>query len=297
MKKFIFLFVFLFSFNSFAQQLTAFASYQYNFCSNPISAYLEVVADGGIAPYEFSINDGLTFQTSNQFSGLLVGTNYKVTVRDSNGQSTSLTFIIDSPSYTKMVLSTIIENQTVTCVVTGGRSTFGYSLDGQNVQISNIFTNLPIGTNTIYVFDSAGCYETTTFNITAISQPLPINNIPSGTPQNFTQGQTLAETESIFNLTNGATIKWYATASNRASSRNSNKNTASEIPSSTVMIDGASYFAAKVESGIESTSRYELKVALQPLKNESFSFKNLSTYPNPVTNMLTVNNESIIDSF
>jgi hypothetical protein len=294
MKKNILLLILAFSFNSFAQPITVWVDSYTVYCPTR-GADIFVNVQGGVAPYEFSYDSGVTYQSSN-YAFVPEGT-YGINVRDAIGQLSALNFVIvEVPEYTQMSLSVEIENQTATCFVSGGRPTYAFSRSDLVTQISNVFTNLPLGENTIYVFDSAGCNKTIQFFITAISQPVTTNNIPSGTIQNFTPGQTLADAEALFNLTNGATIKWY-TAANSVSNRGSFKSASSELPSSTVMVEGASYFAAKVESGLESTARYELKVTLQPLNSQSFTFDNLSTFPNPIVNSLTINNDTTIDSF
>lgn len=56
----------------------------YKACNNTNGGSLVVYVKGGVPPYKFSINNGVTFSQSNTFSNLLFG-NYSVTIRDSLG--------------------------------------------------------------------------------------------------------------------------------------------------------------------------------------------------------------------
>ncbi|MFV8336290.1 hypothetical protein ACNQF7_09425, partial [Flavobacterium sp. RSP29] len=48
-------------------------------------ATITVLASGGTAPYTFSIDGGVTFQSSNIFTGVAAGASYTITIRDANG--------------------------------------------------------------------------------------------------------------------------------------------------------------------------------------------------------------------
>lgn len=61
--------------------------------------------------------------------------------------------ITDSPKITLID----INGTTVTITATGGIAPYEYSLDGFNWQFSNVFNNVPTGTNTVYVRDSKRC--------------------------------------------------------------------------------------------------------------------------------------------
>ena len=114
--------------------------------------------------------------------------------------------------------------------------------------------------------------------------PSAANGVPSGSTQTFPAGSTLA------NVAMNGNVIWYSSATGGG------RNVASILPLSTVLVNGASYFAAQVVNGQESQDRYELVVAISALANEKFSFKNLSYSPNPVSNILNVSNNSIISS-
>ena len=62
-------------------------------CSGSADAQLTITATGGTAPYQYSINNGSTYQPGNVFSNLAGGQNYVVVVKDSNGTTSDATWI------------------------------------------------------------------------------------------------------------------------------------------------------------------------------------------------------------
>ena len=97
---------------------------------------------------------------------------------------------------------------------------------------------------------------------------------PVGDPnQTFTQGQTLADVVVI-----GSNIQWYD-----ALGRNVNAN---PLPMSTVLMNGATYYASQTINGHESPGRF--MITIQLLANNTFHFKNLTYTPNPLENMLNI---------
>ncbi|WP_196889111.1 T9SS type B sorting domain-containing protein [Aureivirga sp. CE67] len=80
-------------------------------CNGDIT-YIEINATDGTFPYEYSINGGLTWQSSNLFSGLTAGT-YQVVVRDSKNCQVSETYTITEPT----VLDASVESiEELSCV-------------------------------------------------------------------------------------------------------------------------------------------------------------------------------------
>lgn len=70
----------------------------------------QVIASGGTSPYSYSLDGGVTFQTSNTFTGLAAGT-YTALVMDANGCTESVDF-------------TLTDNTTCSLVVTANPSAF-----------------------------------------------------------------------------------------------------------------------------------------------------------------------------
>jgi hypothetical protein len=59
---------------------------------------ITVTTDGGVTPYEYSIDNGTNYQTSNVFTVLSEGS-YDIIIRDAEGATFSLTIIISDPQY------------------------------------------------------------------------------------------------------------------------------------------------------------------------------------------------------
>lgn len=130
--------------------------------------------DGG--PYEYSIDDGVTFQASNTFSGLTADT-YAVRARDASGCVSAATpVILTEPvdavdgSTTKTDVACFGESTgSIAVTGTGGTSPYDFSIDGgatyDAVAVSDhTYSNLPANTYNLVVRDANGC----------VSAPIPV---------------------------------------------------------------------------------------------------------------------------
>jgi len=125
-----------------------------------------VNVSGGSDAYQYSINNGMSFQSSNTFENLAAGT-YNILVRDSisncekapaelailegqncmNCNDVAINFMKIDPDCNT-------ENGQIELNVTGGSGNFSYSIDnGQTYQATNIFSNLAEGNYSINVRD------------------------------------------------------------------------------------------------------------------------------------------------
>lgn len=154
-------------------------------CYNDSSGVITVNVYGGIAPYQYSIDNGATFVNTNVFSGLAAGT-YTITVTDSYGcRDTSFNHIINQPPPLTLDLSTINVSCPGACnggavaLPAGGTPINGgyrFSWDGAPFVTSNSINGLCAGVHTLEVNDSNGCMIDTTFTITEPA-PITIDNI------------------------------------------------------------------------------------------------------------------------
>ncbi|WP_180336346.1 T9SS type B sorting domain-containing protein [Pontibacter ramchanderi] len=125
---------------------------------------------GGTAPYSYSI-DGVNFQASATFTGLLAG-NHTITVKDANGCTFAKAFSVTDIAGPSAVA---VSAQAATCAdndgritagaVTGGTAPYQYSLNGGAFQTSTAFTALASGEYTLTVRDANGCETTTTVKV------------------------------------------------------------------------------------------------------------------------------------
>jgi hypothetical protein len=143
---------------------------------------------GGTAPYQYSI-DGVNYQSSNFFTGLIGGT-YTVTVKDVNGcKNASLITITSSqaPLITAIPASATCgsSNGSITAFGSGGVAPLQYSINSNTYQSGNIFTNLTPGAYTVTVKDANGCTNSTVVTIpnspaptlSAVSTAASCNNV------------------------------------------------------------------------------------------------------------------------
>ena len=130
---------------------------QENACHGDNNASLEVIAEGGVMPYEYSLNDG-EFQDDNVFTGLSAG-GYVVSVRDMTGNVVSTnSFLIMQPEEL-MVTATVDEDQ-ITVNAMGGTPAYTYQLNDNPPQTNAVFSDLANGTYTITVTDANDCQTT-----------------------------------------------------------------------------------------------------------------------------------------
>jgi gliding motility-associated-like protein len=148
-------------------------------CNGDVNGTITITASGGVSPYEYSIDGGTTWQTTNVYT--VAAGNYTIQIRDGNGCILTRTATVTEPA----VLTATSANTNASCdggndgVITvsaaGGNSNYQYSIDGTTFQATNIFNVAP-GTYSITVKDNLGC--TTTFNTT-----VGLTNNLSFTPQ------------------------------------------------------------------------------------------------------------------
>ncbi|MBR9855219.1 MAG: DUF11 domain-containing protein, partial [Algicola sp.] len=136
---------------------------------------------GGEAPYLYSIDNGVTYQTSNTFVNLPAGT-YDISVTDANNcpVTTQITIaepdpIVAEAQITQDYTCTQLGEITVGSITptTGGSGSFEYSLNGGAWTSSTVFGGLVDGTYTIRVRDAnqTDCFVTLPNIIVA---PLPV---------------------------------------------------------------------------------------------------------------------------
>ncbi len=125
-------------------------------------------ATGGVAPYTFSKDNGVTFQASGIFSNLAVNT-YGVVAKDANGcLSTSSNVVvgatcptINTSAATTTTVKCEAGSGTITITATGSTG-LTYNINGGAFQASNVFNTLVAASYTYGVKDVNGCTATGT---------------------------------------------------------------------------------------------------------------------------------------
>lgn len=160
-----------------------------------VNGSITVTANGGTPPYEYSIDGGVTWQTSTMFNGLPGGT-YTITVKDFNNcQDTESATITDNgtPSITVNPVDASCNdfNGEIEIIATGGTPPYQYSIDnGSTTSGSNVFTGLGDGQYEILVIDFNGCQVADTVSLSN-SAPTQVSIIASG-PTDICYGEDLS---------------------------------------------------------------------------------------------------------
>lgn len=136
-------------------------------CNGETNGTITVTANGGVSPYDYSIDGGANWQTGNIFT--VAAGAYTVIIRDANGCTVSRNITVTEPA----VLTANSANTNASCdggndglidvAAVGGNGNYQYSINGTTFQSSNIFNVAP-GTYTVTVRDNLGC--TTSFSTT-----------------------------------------------------------------------------------------------------------------------------------
>ena len=122
---------------------------------------ITINTNSGLSPFEYSIDNGLTFFDSNTFSNLAPG-DYDVLVMDGSGLCTfEQTVSVGACDFTSVNIvattasSVVSTDGLIVITPTSGQGPYLYSIDGgQSFVTTNIFYGLPIGTYNIVVQDS-----------------------------------------------------------------------------------------------------------------------------------------------
>nr|WP_315249656.1 T9SS type A sorting domain-containing protein [uncultured Flavobacterium sp.] len=261
-------------------------------CKGDNTGSISVIATGGQTPYTYSLENNVGIpitnnQSSNIFSNLSAGT-YNVTIKDAfNCVFQTMPIYILEPA-TPLLAIVESKDQIITLNASGGSGEIRYAIS-PNLNIfttNNTFTNLTSGIYDVIVQDQNGCFIL--FSENKINPSAPLVDGKNSTTFDFTSGQTLADIK--INIPN---IKWYIKAS--GSTNKTSKIAETALPLTTVLVDNTTYYASQTINGIESKERLAVTTKLSTLGTPDFDITNLSFYPNPVKNVLTISNTSIID--
>jgi len=142
-------------------------------CNGQPTGTFSVAATGGVAPYQFSINNGVTFTNTVNYTNLPAAV-YSVIVRDANGCTNNTSVTITEPT---AVVGLITNQVNVSCngiadgsvTIQGQGGTAPYLYDFQfsgTFTPIRTFTNLLAGTYTVRVRDARGCTSNVPITIT-----------------------------------------------------------------------------------------------------------------------------------
>jgi gliding motility-associated-like protein len=185
-------------------------------CFGNGSGAVTVSGLNGTPPYDYSIDGGVTYQSSGSWSGLTVGS-YSIIVRDSNLCTTTQFFNISQPSG---ALAVSVASQTdVDCfgnssgqiIATGslGTSPYQYAIDGVTFTPDSVFPGLIAGSYTITIQDTNGCQSTV--NVTVAEPSAALSATLSMTMALCTGSPDGSATVNPSGGTPGYTYQWNST--------------------------------------------------------------------------------------
>lgn len=141
-------------------------------CGGSTGSITVANVNGGTAPYQYSDNNGVSFQLGNAFNGLAAG-NYTVVVKDDNGCTSSTVAVIASSTSPTINATPVVDlncngisTGSITINASGGSGALQYSIDnGTSFQAGNVFNGLAAGAYSIIVKDASGCQTAEVINI------------------------------------------------------------------------------------------------------------------------------------
>ncbi|HEY1112644.1 MAG TPA: T9SS type A sorting domain-containing protein, partial [Chitinophagaceae bacterium] len=128
-----------------------------------VNGSISITARGGVAPYAFSLNDGM-FGSANSFNNLAPG-EYTIQIRDANSCIRIETVTITEPEPLTIALVGVTKtcmgssNGSINITVSGGTTRYSFSWSGPNgfVSTREDLGNLAAGIYSLVVTDANGC--------------------------------------------------------------------------------------------------------------------------------------------
>ncbi|GAB4133174.1 MAG: hypothetical protein Fur0041_05180 [Bacteroidia bacterium] len=240
-------------------------------CNGGNNGAFYVVATGGTPGYQYSL-DGVNYQTSNAFTGLVGGT-YTLYVRDNNGCVKQVPVEVIEPNAINIASNVYNvscaggNDGVIDVTVSGGISQYTYAWS-TGATTEDIF-NLTAGTYTLTVTDANGCNATQTFNVGQPVNPLIVNGVISNA-----SSQTATDGGVDITITGGSAPYTYLW---------SNGATTEDI---TGVAPGVYTVAVTDANGCVTTQTYTVSfnigIDAQVLEN------GINVYPNPAREQFTV---------
>ncbi len=171
-------------------------------CNNGADGSILVTATGGTGAYEYSADNGVTWVTTANITGLSAG-NHIIRVRDENGCSASFAgnpIILTEPDpifITGLTPTNVLCNGgadgSIEVYSVGGTGTLQYSVNGGTTwQSSYSFTGLTADSYIVQVRDANGCIMPYASNPVVITEPAAINLASVAVVENLCYGDNNA---------------------------------------------------------------------------------------------------------
>lgn len=146
---------------------------------------------------QYSINNGISYQFNNVFSGLAPG-DYKIKVKHANGcTKETATFHINQLIQVQLTAAESGLNQ-VTATATNGQAPYTYIFNGENTGTNNVYFYTSTGTQEIAVIDALGCQVNLKLNTVFYDLEIPNFFTPNGSGIN--DGWTPLKIDNLKNI-------------------------------------------------------------------------------------------------
>ncbi|HXH19018.1 MAG TPA: gliding motility-associated C-terminal domain-containing protein [Chitinophagales bacterium] len=194
-------------------------------CNASCDGSITLTENQGMAPVQFSIDNGATFQSAGFFSGLCAGS-YHILIEDALDCQFTAQITLTEPA--PVSVSASVVNATCGCdgaiTVTatgGGGAPYQYSIDnGNTFQSATLFSNVCPGSYSVVSADATGCRGTATAVVTS-SSGLAITSVSTvnpSCPQSCDASLTITATGAQqYSIDNGATFQILNTFANLCS--------------------------------------------------------------------------------
>ncbi|WP_208326562.1 beta strand repeat-containing protein, partial [Algibacter lectus] len=189
-------------------------------CFGNATAEVTVKGDGGIAPYSYSIDNGVNYILDGTFKDLANG-NYTVIVLDANGCAFNQDIIITQPdaelSASIATVTDVLCNSEATgsidITVVGGTAPYSFVWNDTNNSTTEDLSNVIAGAYNVTITDANGCTTSIGDTISEPTSPLSLNitKIDATTAQGCANGEATAI---VSGGTQGYTYQWSASAGN-----------------------------------------------------------------------------------
>jgi gliding motility-associated-like protein len=140
-----------------------------NICRGDSNGSITAGAGGGTSPYMYSM-DGINYQTSSSFNGLMAGM-YMIYVKDNNDCLTDTIALVTEPDTSvqlfllgiKDISCVNVDDGTIQVTSRYGSLPVSYTLNGAAVGVDTFYAGLPPGNYIVEVKDQLGCKSTGKF--------------------------------------------------------------------------------------------------------------------------------------
>jgi gliding motility-associated-like protein len=176
-----------------------------------LNGSITLLPTDGISPYLYSL-DGVNFQSSNQFNGLIPGT-YTATVKDAGTRSATHLFVVSNSciSIDAQAKDALCgqPNGSIEVVASQGKTPYLYSIDGIRFQTAAKFTDLAAGNYTLTVKDAENQSRSITVMVKGQPGPLLEDLITTATGCDNVSGTVIASAKGgllpvLYSFHNGA---------------------------------------------------------------------------------------------